>query len=275
MYDIAARTPETPITTLVREKVLSLGPDLPYTKWCQGVRARLKESELNRAKARVEHSIMVKGEDSRELVFYLPWKPAMDHHKAIRVYFEPNSRRIQACTPAGEDIPGAEIPWRRLIHNNRMRPLLRLLHLEGLIQRIPGTHRADLCRILLTDLIEPRATTLDLPVALERGCVFAVLGPPESTVMTTLYLHLDSVKGVVPVRIRSYALTPGHRYWLVPYVDSGQRLRLWDVLGNKDILLRNRGDEVTKYSYSPSEVKKMYPKLFAWGQSLGYWKDVP
>lgn len=84
--------------------------------------------------------------------------------------------------------------------------------------------------------------------------------PPGRKRALTLRCHLPGVQDD-KVTIRQ-----------VPYIDDNQRLRIWKLDQGEPLQIIGRG--VVDGAMLPEEVRRRYPPMFAFAQSLGYWLDV-
>lgn len=75
-----------------------------------------------------------------------------------------------------------------------------------------------------------------------------------------------------PLRLNVANMDNRQTFRTFPYIDDNQRLRIWDVDGSKP--LRIVGHRIVDGGFPAEEVRKRCPKLFAFAQHLGYWKDV-
>lgn len=114
--------------SLIREKVMSNGSDLHVV-------ARHRRT---RDRPWIEGMIMPRlVHEGRSVTLHLSatWS-GLEHHRIVRIYFDPNRKVLKYCTPDGQDIPGLEVPWAHLVRYRQ--PILQLAHSDGLIDAVPG-----------------------------------------------------------------------------------------------------------------------------------------
>lgn len=129
--------------------------------------------------------------------------------------------------------------------------------------------------LLLTTRIDPHATQLEFERARASGYAISVnVARASSRAIITMRLpggRSDSLLFKRPIKQLN-------QDWisLMPYIDAQGEFRLWNVQASEDAMLRGPifMSSFNRPSLTGAEVKSMYPNLFAFAQSLGYWKDL-
>lgn len=252
--------------SLIREKVTSHGPDLHVV-----VRDRLTAggsfTEGSITPIFLYQGMLVKQH------LALAWK-GMEHHRTVRIYFDPNRKSLKYCTPDGHDIPGAEVPWAHLVRYKQ--PVLQLAYADGLIDAVPRECGGRFFENIITPpLSAPHVTTLDFELAMKSAPVVGAQHNWDRYASKALRrytaLHfIDGTKEKIRYRLVNDQLAPR---LMVPYIDKEHNFRLWDIENKRDLVFVGRPPH--RHYRSAIEVRKMYQNLFKFAQSLGYWKDIP
>ncbi|KAG8991857.1 hypothetical protein FRB94_012211 [Tulasnella sp. JGI-2019a] len=213
------------------------------------------------------------------MVKHYDWK-VEDGELRLCPYFDPTSKTLRFKKPDGEDFHRDQ-HLTELLSRKIYRPLLHLAHAEGLLDKVPADALTslDFNTILESGYCHRTRhcswgeTIQDLPLRKYRA-FFRFAGERISPQMIW-----HPVKEDIREHIDCF-----------PYVDTEDRLQIWDVERSRDLravtnmtalsALSVAGNDIEQHgrlvvdSFSAEDVKKRWTGLFAAIQRKGYWKDV-
>lgn len=189
-------------------------------------------------------------------------------------YFNLDTKTLMFQKPDGTDHPiRRSLP--RLAASKQGRPLLHLAHMEGLLDKVPGMSHVQIGQAPLNFphcRCSPSARTLlSLSFRQVHESGYAIYSSLSPTGQATCMMRLTSGPSA---QVRFYPAVEKDRLSLVffPYIAEDGQLRLWDT--EMDVPVAIRGRNGVQEGWDALTVRRCFPALFEFTQSLGHWQHV-